>query len=454
MRKALLFVSLCAVLSVSYVKGFPIGMQPNLWTKGTLPANHYVNISQISTPYGDGMSVNTVGYPGAFELYYDFFAYYGETFIVPPNGGILVSGYFSYNDVTPHLDRKYLAVYLLREDLSGYLVNATQVLNYAQGNEPGVWYYRSLVISGLTPGERCRIAFGRGDLCDMDRRLEASWAAVEIASSRILEVPSDYPSIHQAIAAASAGDVIQVAAGTYPEHLVVNKDDLSVIGEGSGTTVVDAGIESEPAAPAFNVTGKNVLLSGFMIKNSLLAEGIVAYGDGVRIMENDVSNCTIGVKMLCSDSRIVKNSVHCNLEGIWMSSDVENCTFYHNSLFNNTQHVCPQPPSQGVNNWNNGCEGNFWDNLTSIDNNYDGIVDSPYRINANNIDNYPLMCRYLCGDINHDGKVDIGDVARVSGAFGSYPGHPNWNPHADINEDEKIDIQDLARACACFGSHL
>ncbi|MCJ7425432.1 dockerin type I domain-containing protein [Candidatus Bathyarchaeota archaeon] len=454
MKKAISLLFLLIIILANAVSAFSLDSALTNWVKGTISTSHYVNISQISTPYGDGVSVNTFNYPGAYELGYDFFAYYNETFIVPPTGRILVNGYFSYNDVTPHPDRKYLAVYFLTPDLSGYLVNATRILDYTRGDNPGVWYFRSRVVSGLTPGEKYRIAFGRGDLCDMDRRLEASWTGVEITSCRILEVPNDYPSIQQAIDASSAGDEIQVAAGTYPEHLVVNKDTLNIIGQGSGVAVVDAGRAGEPISPAIYVTGKDVLLSGFTVRNSLLAEGIVVYGEGVDMVENEIWNCTVGVEVFNSDGRIVKNSIHDNLEGIWMESNVENCTLYHNSLFNNTQHVYLQPPFQGASNWTNGCEGNYWDNSTTVDSNGDGIVDNPYVINPINIDNCPLMSRYLRGDVNHDGKVDVRDVARVAKAFGSYPGHASWNPHADINEDLKIDVRDVAATCIRFGSHL
>jgi hypothetical protein len=453
MMKALLLVSLCAVLSVSYVEGFPIEMQPNLWTKGTLPANHYVNISQISTPYGDGMSVNTIGYPGAFESGYDFFAYYIETFVVPPEGRIFVSGYFRYNDNTPHIDRKYLAMYLLNPDLSGYIATATRILDYAQGHAPGTWYYRNLYIPGLTPGREYRIAFGRGDLCDMERMLEADWAAVEVVSSRVLEVPSHYSTIHEAIEVASAGDIIQVAAGTYHENLVINKDSLRIIGEDRSTTIIYGNVGNGSAVTRVNITGRNVQFSGFTVMSYSQAEGISINGKDAAIFENNVADNAIGIGIHMTNSRVLRNNIYGNLQGIWAASNIQNCTLYSNSFYNNIEHVYYQLPAQDINSWDNGCAGNFWNNSSSIDNNGDGIDDNPHIINVNNIDRYPLMHPFLLGDVNHDGKVDIQDLARVSRAFGSYPGHQEWNPYTDINEDGKIDIQDLARTSANFGWH-
>jgi hypothetical protein len=59
--------------------------------------------------------------------------------------------------------------------------------------------------------------------------------------------------------------------------------------------------------------------------------------------------------------------------------------------------------------------------------------------------------RGLLEDINHDGKVDIKDVYAVGKAYGSYPGHPKWNPIRDINGDYKVDIKDYYMVCKSYG---
>jgi hypothetical protein len=48
----------------------------------------------------------------------------------------------------------------------------------------------------------------------------------------------------------------------------------------------------------------------------------------------------------------------------------------------------------------------------------------------------------LVGDLNVDGKVDRQDATAAANAFGSYLGHPRWNPNADINGDNIVDIYD------------
>jgi len=76
----------------------------------------------------------------------------------------------------------------------------------------------------------------------------------------------------------------------------------------------------------------------------------------------------------------------------------------------------------------------------------------PYEYNVtNNAYTDGTVKVRIVGDLNGDGKVDITDLAMASAAFGSYPGHPRWNPAADINRDNRIDIQDIARVSANFG---
>lgn len=60
----------------------------------------------------------------------------------------------------------------------------------------------------------------------------------------------------------------------------------------------------------------------------------------------------------------------------------------------------------------------------------------------------------LFGDLNFDGRVDIGDIARVEAAFGSFPGHPRWDVFADVSKDGRVDILDLALVSSCFGSFV
>jgi hypothetical protein len=55
------------------------------------------------------------------------------------------------------------------------------------------------------------------------------------------------------------------------------------------------------------------------------------------------------------------------------------------------------------------------------------------------------------GDVNDDGKVDLVDVYRVEMAYGSYPGHPRWDPDCDMNGDLKIGLIDYYTVTKNYG---
>jgi hypothetical protein len=50
------------------------------------------------------------------------------------------------------------------------------------------------------------------------------------------------------------------------------------------------------------------------------------------------------------------------------------------------------------------------------------------------------------GDLNHDNKVSIGDLAIVAANYGKTSSSPDWEQvkQADVKSDGKIDIEDLA----------
>ena len=57
----------------------------------------------------------------------------------------------------------------------------------------------------------------------------------------------------------------------------------------------------------------------------------------------------------------------------------------------------------------------------------------------------------IVGDVNGDGKVNLIDVFSVALAYGSYPGHPTWNPNYDINDDHKINLIDYFTTALNYG---
>jgi parallel beta-helix repeat protein len=97
-------------------------------------------------------------------------------------------------------------------------------------------------------------------------------------------------------------------------------------------------------------------------------------------------------------NRISGNIITDNDDGIRLQDSSEN-TVYHNNFINNTVQVDNWTPEQ-ANFWDNGREGNYWSNYllrypnaAQIDST--NVMDTPYVIDANNQDNYPLVNRYI-----------------------------------------------------------
>lgn len=83
-----------------------------------------------------------------------------------------------------------------------------------------------------------------------------------------IRVPDDYPTIQEAINAASDGDTVLVAAGTYYENVVINKT-IVLIGEGRDVTFIDAS-----GGTAITVKANGVVMEVFTTKNTFFGPSI------------------------------------------------------------------------------------------------------------------------------------------------------------------------------------
>ena len=123
------------------------------------------------------------------------------------------------------------------------------------------------------------------------------------------------------------------------------------------------------------------------------------------ISGNNITGNTLdGIMLAYSSNNTVRgNNIANNKHGIWLAHSSNN-VIYHNNFVNNSQHVridcydvCPP-----TNVWDDGYPsgGNYWSDYTGVDSysgpyqnetGSDGIGDTPYVIDENNIDRYPLM---------------------------------------------------------------
>ncbi|HHO50905.1 MAG TPA: hypothetical protein ENK18_08550 [Deltaproteobacteria bacterium] len=89
-------------------------------------------------------------------------------------------------------------------------------------------------------------------------------AVVVLHKSDLLEVPGEYATIDEALSAASSGDAIQLAAGTYPLSLDPGLTRVALVGAGVGLTVLEA-IDTDQVAlvnPGGDLTFQDLTITG------------------------------------------------------------------------------------------------------------------------------------------------------------------------------------------------
>jgi nitrous oxidase accessory protein len=162
-------------------------------------------------------------------------------------------------------------------------------------------------------------------------------------------------SLPAAIYAARPGDVVEVGAGTYYDHLIIDKP---ITLRGMDMPVLDA----TASGSAITITANGVMVQGFRIINS----GSIRDGDGAgitvlsnnnTITGNNVSNNFNGIYLLkARGNRIFQNIVRGNLGfGIRLENSSNN-TIYANSFANNYRQ---NAYDNGINRWDNGIVGNY-----------------------------------------------------------------------------------------------
>jgi parallel beta-helix repeat protein len=210
--------------------------------------------------------------------------------------------------------------------------------------------------------------------------------------------------------------------------------------------------------------------------NNLMSDNNVIgnFGDDFNIIAGSSNNTVSGNSVIGTNGTgiylglalyniVSDNDVSENTVGISLGTSSNN-TIYHNDFMDNTYQTSifySEP-----NSWDNGYPsgGNYWSNYNGTDfysgphqneTGSDGIGDTPYIIDANNTDEYPLMKPLVpfVGDLNLDSRVDIFAI-KMAACLGSRPGASRWNDQADYTRARAINLSFGPFKMCLLGRHL
>jgi nitrous oxidase accessory protein NosD len=156
------------------------------------------------------------------------------------------------------------------------------------------------------------------------------------------------------------------------------------------------------------IVGSGVDVPGFA---NMIYDNVVADGEGITLigynepyaaneenifLNNTVKDCSFGLRVWLGGWQP---------DGIVYHNYSSQNIVYHNNFIGNDRQVSFYQYNRS---WiieysgflDNGKEGNYWSDYAGNDENGDGIGDSPYVINANNRDRYPLIYPWGAPDVS------------------------------------------------------
>jgi len=254
------------------------------------------------------------------------------------------------------------------------------------------------------------------------------------ASSDVIYVPRDFPTIQKAIDNATLGGTI-IVNGTYHEDIMINKS-LSLFGVDSYSAEIQGMSRYVVSIAADNVHIKNFTIT--KTTTDLDGIGIRIYsGNNNTIENNKITNINTGIFLSLSNNNTISrnfisnrlnvdngislyrsrnnffsdNVILNNTIGVLVSTLSNDNVFSGNIFINNSPEVNLDSSSNNVfyhnnfngsvqmtngfsNYWSASNEGNYWGSYIVSDSNNDGIGDQPYTIDQYNQDSFPLMGRF------------------------------------------------------------
>jgi len=269
----------------------------------------------------------------------------------------------------------------------------------------------------------------------------------------------DYTSIQDAINHAASTNIIKIKPGVYQENTISINKKIKLTGEDINSTIIncsgnpgifisssyvdiakiqiinsrDYAISIPPTSNGCTISSCDIfeinkgngidIISSYNTISQCNIYGTEQSAQGIKIQGsyNTIDSCTLkqltnGILILLeannnkiincnifdnenavdirlnSNNNLISNcNIYSNRQGIKIWQNSKNNSVYINNIFKNDNNAI----DENTNNWDNGKQGNYWDNYIGIDQNNDNIGDSAYFISGENQDNYPLITSLL-----------------------------------------------------------
>ena len=291
--------------------------------------------------------------------------------------------------------------------LSASSINNSIIGNNITNNNPGVWLCgspnNSIIRNSITANTWEGILLSASSINNsiIGNNITNNWGGIQLSGS------SNNSIIGNNITASGWGHGILL--GGSSNNVII----------GNNITNGDEGIRLDSSENNC-IIGNNIAYNGiygielfYSSNNSVIGNNITNNGDGVWLIYPSINNSIIGNNItnndygVCLDTKnsVIGNNITNNGYGVWLNYSSNN-SFYYNNFVDNTEQVYIGIDSS--NTWDNGYPvgGNYWSGYIGVDKfngpnqnlpGSDGIGDTPYRLDSDNVDHYPLMCPYERG---------------------------------------------------------
>jgi parallel beta-helix repeat protein len=213
-----------------------------------------------------------------------------------------------------------------------------------------------------------------------------SYAGIKI-SSNTCNITGNY------ITKTKIGIFVTSQKSTITKNIVKNNGHGIALHSSSEVIVESNNVSANTVGISLALSYNNIITNNKAVNSSIGGHGITLSDSFDNTIDaNELANNFHGIWLSSSSNNsIVKNTIANNkLLGIELANSSNN-TFYHNNFINNPKHIVIDNKSISIWNDKYPSGGNFWDTYIGVDETGDNIGETPYIINTNNQDNYPLI---------------------------------------------------------------